>query len=262
MSISVHHPRADLLRYLEGKTKGEQKHELERHLAGCAECREYLSVVKGFNDSLAGLSKEEFTSDEPCVDAWTLVAYEAGKVDEETARHLRAHLVFCDQCAKEFYALRRLSQEESWRALVERLKESVINLAETYGPGALLGLVRVVAEQPALAVRGGEPPKALSKVLELQVDENTYSIELKATERGLACDIAGFRTPVKEPLSISVRSGSGEELLSTESDKFGNVHFDISISAGSPNGMYVFTFSLKNSELQFLLRVPEGEPST
>src|SRR6266568_353287 len=185
MTIAARHPKAELLRYLAGVMEGEEKRALEAHLAGCAECREYVSFVKGFNENLAGLTGEEFTSDEPCPDSWTLVSYEAGKVDEDAARHLRVHLLFCDQCAKEFYALRRVSQEESWRALVERLKASVIDLAKSYGPGSLIGPIRIVAEQPALAGRGGDkPPQAVSKVLEIRTGENTYSIELGTTPEG------------------------------------------------------------------------------
>jgi len=259
MSMLESHPKADLLRYLDGTMEAEEKDALEQHLAGCAECRDYLSFVKGFNQSLGSLSKEEFASDEPCPDSWTLVAYEAGKADEDTARHIRAHLLFCDACAKEFYALRRVSQEEFWRELVERLKEYVIDMAKSYGPGALIGQVRIAAERPAFAVRGGELPEAVSKVLEVQVGENTYSIEIKLTEQGVECDIAGFRTPTKAPLSIWVHTGGGEELISTQSDEFGNSHFSIPTGM-PPDDMYVLTLTLRDTERQFLFRVPGSKP--
>jgi len=259
MGILERHPKDALLRYLDGVMEAEERRTVEEHLAGCTECRDYLSFVRGFNQNLAGLSKEEFTSDEPCPDSWTLASYEAGKVDEETARHLRAHLLFCDACAKEFYALRRVSREESWSELIERLKEFVIDLLKSYGPGALVGAVRIVAEQPAFAVRGGELPEAVSKVLEVHVGENAYSLELKVTEQGVACDVAGFRTPIKAPLSISVHSGSGEELISTQSDEFGNSHFSIPTSP-PPDDMHVFTLTLQGAEQQLLFRVPESKP--
>src|SRR6266852_6561944 len=133
------HPREDFLRFVDGDLGEDEKRNIEKHLASCSECRIYLSSVKTFNEGLGELTEEEFTSEEPCPDSWTLVSYEAGKVDEETARHLRAHLLFCDECQEEFYALRRLSREESWQELVGRLKEFVIDLGKTYGPQALIG---------------------------------------------------------------------------------------------------------------------------
>jgi hypothetical protein len=256
MSILERHPKTDLLRYLDGGTEGEEKHTLEEHLAACAECREYLSFVKGMNQGLDSLSKEELTSDEPCPASWTLVAYQAGKVDEDTARHLRAHLLFCDACAEEFYALRRVSQEESWRELVEQLKEFVIDLAKSYGPAALIGPVRIVAEQPALAARGGDLPEVVSKVLEVQVGGNTYSIELKVTAQGVACDIAGFRTTTRGPLNISVHSKTGEELISTESDEFGNSRF---VVPKAPGNLFLLMLNLQGIEQQVLFRVSDNE---
>ena len=257
MNILERHSKADLVRYLDGTMEAEEKGALEKHLAGCAECREYLSFVRGFNQGLAGLSKEEFASDEPCPDSWTLVAYEAGKVDGETARHLRAHLLFCDACAKEFYALRRGSQEESWRELVERLKEYVIDLAKSYGSGALVGPVRIVAEQPSFAVRGGELLKTISKVIEVRVGENTYSIELAMSPAGSASwDIAGMRASSKTPLNIAVYAGTGEELISAKSDEFGNAQFEIPV-ASLPDDLVVLTLKLEGSEQQLLLRLPK-----
>jgi anti-sigma factor RsiW len=189
MAFLKAHPREELLRFVEGNVGEDEKRNLEKHLASCSECRTYLSSVKSFNEGLGELIEEEFTSQEPCPDSWTLVSYEAGKVDEETARHLRAHLLFCDACAEEFSALRRLSQGESWRELFERMKEYVIDLGRTYGPQALIGSVRVMAEQPVLA-RGSGTLHRISKVLEVSVGENMYSVELAATEDGSA---SGYR---------------------------------------------------------------------
>jgi Putative zinc-finger len=254
------HPREDLLRYLDGEVGDDEKRILEEHLASCKECRDYISMVKGFNRDLASLTEEEFASQEPCPDSWTLVSYEAGKVDEETARHLRTHLLFCDECAEEFYALRRLSREESWQELVERLKEFVVDLGKTYGPQALVGSIRILAEQPAFAVRGGGLPKAVTKVLEVSVGENTYSIEVAMTEDDLAsCDIAGSRTSQKVPLSISVHSETGDELVSAQSDEFGNSRF---VVPSTPDHLLVFTLKLGDAAQSFVLRVPEKQMLT
>lgn len=128
------HPRRDLLRLVEGDVGEDEKRSLEKHLASCSECRTYLSSVEIFNEGLGELTEEEFTSQEPCPDSWTLVSYEADKVDEETARHLRAHLLFCDDCREEFYALRRL-RAPSWTKLVLNLVQGAVELVSISGSG-------------------------------------------------------------------------------------------------------------------------------
>ncbi len=128
------HPREDLLRFVDGDLGEDEKRNLEKHLASCSECRTYLSSVKTFNEGLGELTEEEFTSEEPCPDSWTLVSYEAGKVDEETARHLRAHLLFCNDCGEEFNALRRL-RAPSWTKLVLNLVRGAVEVVSISGSG-------------------------------------------------------------------------------------------------------------------------------
>lgn len=258
MAKPLAHPKGDLIRYLDGELQTEDKRKMEAHLASCTACQQRLSFMREFNDGLAELNAVQLSAQEPCPDAPTLVRYEAGDLDQETAEHLRAHMLFCTACRDDYYTLRRLSRQESWQALLERLKDTVIIFTRSYGRGALVGPVRIVAEQPAFAMRGREPSEAVSKVLEIQVGENIYSTELKGTEEELACDIGGFHTPVRAPLSVSVRSGSGEELISTQSDEFGNCHFVIPTGV-APDESYVFTLTLKDSEKQFLFRVREGK---
>lgn len=261
MTLSKIHPQSDLLRYLDGGLTADEKSAIEKHLASCESCRNYLADVRNFSQNLANLTNEEFTSEEPHPDSWTLVAYEAGQVDEDTARHLRAHLLFCDSCQEEFYALRHMSEQESWREVIEHLKESVIDLAKSLGPNTLVGSVRIVAEQPAIAWRGGGFPKVLSKVLEVPVGENSYSLQVTAPRDGsIVCDIAGVRTPAREPLIASVLSGSKTELLSAQTDNFGNVHFAIPASE-VPEDLLLFKFALRDHLKEFLIRVPKTPES-
>jgi hypothetical protein len=55
---------------------------------------------------------------------------EEGNLDEPTASHVRAHLLFCESCIEEFYCLRRFSRRNSWD-MVEKLWESLIDLGTT-----------------------------------------------------------------------------------------------------------------------------------
>lgn len=252
MALSEIHPRSDLLRYLDGEIAADEKSALEEHLASCESCRNYLANVRDFNKGLGELTEEEFTSTEPHPDSWTLVAYEAAQVDDETARHVRAHLLFCDSCQEEFLALRRVSKQDSWRELIEQLKDFVIDLWDTYGQGILIGPVRIASEHPALAARGDRT--LTSKVLEVPVGDNRYSIELTFTEASLlSCDIAPFRRSVRTPLHVSLRSESGEEVTSTDSDDDGKCHFDTPSPLQS-GALYVLSLNLEDIEQHIAFR--------
>lgn len=256
MALSEIHPRSDLLRYLDGDIAADEKSALEEHLASCESCRNYLAYVRDFNNALGELTGEEFTSTESHPDSWTLVAYEVGQVDDETARHVRAHLLFCDSCQEEFLALHRLSEQDSWRKLIEQLKDFVIDLWETYGEGILIGPVRIASEHPALAARGTRI--LTSKVLEIPVGDNRYSIELTFTEASLlSCDIAPFRRPAPTPLHVSLRSESGEEITSTDSDDDGKCHFDTSSPLQS-GVLYVLSLNLGDVEQHIAFRNTKG----
>jgi anti-sigma factor RsiW len=258
------HDSQDLIGYLDGTLGEPDRIALERHLGTCKECRDQLSFVKEFKAGLAELSEEEFTAQEPCPDSWTLVSHEAGEVDEETARHLRVHLLFCDQCAGEFYALRRARVEGekeaaslSWAALVERLKEHAIDFAKTYGSGASLGPARIIGERPAFALRGpeevGEEP---SKVMEVSAGGNQYSIEVALAKDGaVRCEIAGFETPREAPLDITIRSLEGNELFSAETDDNGNISFILEQRL-VPQDAFVLSLTLDNEESHLIFRLP------
>ena len=59
---------------------------------------------------------------EKCVNSTMLVDYALGRVGERTAKHVRAHLLFCDDCAKEVAVLWRL-REESPRQVLRKLRK-------------------------------------------------------------------------------------------------------------------------------------------
>src|ERR1043166_8718915 len=107
MPIAHPYSRTDLFRYFESRIEETEKPPLERHLAECQPCQKYVAFLRSFADGVSALTEEEFSSQEPCPNSWTLVSYEAGRLDEETARHVRAHLLFCDDCSEKYYALRR-----------------------------------------------------------------------------------------------------------------------------------------------------------
>src|SRR5439155_1086043 len=117
--------------------EGDERRAVEEHLASCGECREYVSFVTGFNEPLTELTEREFASHEGCPDSWTLVSHAKGDVDEETARHLRVHLLFCDDCAEEYYALRGL-RAPAWTKVVLQAAQGALECASLLGSGVLV----------------------------------------------------------------------------------------------------------------------------
>lgn len=256
MGQSELHEPDKLIRYAFGDLPEKEQNTVDQHLRSCTSCQEFVSFVREFNSNLREARPLSRIAEETCPDPSLVVALEANELDKQAAQHVRAHMLFCRDCLEEYFALRRLSRT-FWQEVVEKLKGLVIDLGRTYAPGTLIGSIRIVAEQPALGVRGDKTEKAPSKVLEVSVGENTYSIELAVTEQSsVSFDIAGFRTPVKGPLGISLRSETGGNFFSTQSDEFGNTHFVVP-GASLPDDILLLTLNLKGSEQQLLLRIPE-----
>jgi hypothetical protein len=90
-----------------------------------------------------------------------IIAYEEGKLDAETALHLRSHMLFCDECAETYYLLKRM-RAPSWTEVVieavRSAKEILLKPIEITGLGELV-------PSPVMADRGsGEPDEAHPRV--------------------------------------------------------------------------------------------------
>jgi hypothetical protein len=258
------HDHENLFRYLDGDLTDAEKLEMGSHLKDCRECTEFLSFISGLKSVLKKMTPEQLSPDTPCPDSETLVAFSAGQLDERETQLVRTHAVFCKECLDELALLRQTTEsagirfaEASWPELLERMKQFVIDLGKSYGIGALIGPVQILAEQPALAVRGGGTSTSTSKVLEVSVGENTYSVEVAATNDGsLSFDIAGVAYRVKVPLNISLQTEAGDELISSKTDKFGNGHLAV---PPVPGKFIVIKLDLQGDVRQILLRVPESK---
>lgn len=257
------HEIEKLVRYAEGALPAEERTATDRHLQGCASCREFLSFVEDFNGALRDAKPSQQDPDESCPDSSLIIALEAGELDRQTAEQVRAHLLFCNTCLEEFFLLRRLAREEGeaapFRKQIEKLREFLLDLGRTYGVGALLGPFRIIAETPAFAMRGGTTTDKISKAVEVAIGGNTYGIELAVSSAGVvSCGVAGFRTPVKAPLNLVIRGESGEELVSTRTDNFGNAKCTIP-PGRAPAGLYLLTLELGGGGGQDLLFRVGGE---
>jgi hypothetical protein len=213
-----------------------------------------------FNRGLREIRSEMMVPNEDHPDSSLIVALESGDLDDDTASHVRAHMLFCESCLEDFFCLRRSARGESWD-LVEKLKESLIDLGATYGTGVFRGLAKIITETPALALRGEQRSSGIFKVLEVTIAANQYSIEVRLAEDGsLSFDIAGFRTLVRAPLKIIVESETGEEMASIDSEDSGNAQLTIPHDR-LVSDLYVLTLSFNYIEQHLLFRVSKLYPA-
>jgi hypothetical protein len=144
---------------------GENTSFIETHLADCPPCSKRVMFARKFT----ALAKEQFTRanmpDEPCPDTSDIVALEADGLDEETAQHVRAHLLFCKLCREEYLLLRRLSNEQlEEKALAGKQGGITIDVIpggircrEIFGSGHLVNPIAVAvlgeSEAPSRSIR-------------------------------------------------------------------------------------------------------------
>jgi Putative zinc-finger len=136
------HPHESLIRtHVEGEGSERERQEVDEHLKGCSDCREFLSFAQDFSETAKALAEDEIAADEPHASKSVIIAYEEGKLDAETALHLRAHMLFCDQCAETYYLLKRM-HAPSWTDVVieaaRSAKETLLQVVEITGMGELV----------------------------------------------------------------------------------------------------------------------------
>jgi hypothetical protein len=136
------HPHESLIRtHVEGEGTPREQQEVAEHLKDCSDCREFLSFVQDFSETAKDLAQDEIAADEPHAKKSVIIAYEEGKLDSETALNLRAHMLFCDECAETYYLLKRM-RAPSWTEVVigviQRAKETLLEALEITGMGELI----------------------------------------------------------------------------------------------------------------------------
>jgi len=253
----------ELLRYVFGEIGEDNRTPLEQHVAGCADCRGFISFVRTFNDGLRKAVAARRRSGEPHPETFLIAALEANALDEPTADRVLSHVLFCKSCLDDFLTIRRVMEEQApesipafWEETIERLRSYLVDLTKNYGIGAILGPAVILGEAPTLAVRGAANTSAYSKSIEITVGQNTYSVEISLTEEGrLSIDIAGSRIRETAPAAVVLRADSGEELAATETDNFGNGELAIR-AADAVGGACVLCVAVGGSQEHLLLQIP------
>jgi hypothetical protein len=188
------HPHESLIRtHVEGEGSERERQEVDEHLKGCSDCREFLSFAQDFSETAKDLAGDEIAADEPHASKSVIIAYEEGKLDAETALHLRSHMLFCDQCAEAYYLLKRM-HAPSWTEVVigviQRTKDTLLEALEITGMGELIPV-------PATVTRGaGE---------ELEAGESRIEIAQHVTDSDEEADVLLSIEPAESAGSVRIR---------------------------------------------------------
>lgn len=233
-----------------------------------------------FHRAMKTLTPNNLRPSSPCPDSETMVSYVTGVAPQHVQKRINAHLAFCDACWDDYVALvgadkiaelvRSESTEEKaslpvairdakekWSQLVARAKDTVIDLGRTYGPGAFIGAVKILAEGPAPVVRGAAPSYMSYKVIEVPIDENVYGIEILEKDNDFVFDVAGYKMTKPTVMRLAVQLQSGDELADTETDNYGYASLTLP-KERLPEGEFALTFALGNDLWEMLfLRLPE-----
>lgn len=211
--MPLFHPEVDILRYREGDLDEEKKRSVDKHLQGCAECREYLAFVDEFQAGLQEFSPEELAGTQTCSEPEVIYRYEQGKLEEKSARELRAHMLFCDACTDELYALRRLRRPRSFTQAVILIAKKVLQVVDISGTGELPEL--------ALAVSRGSDEENTSEVVQIEdtvADSETrrtsvIRILIDAAPKGTSARMRLQSDPPQPDWKVSLAPVDGEELM-------------------------------------------------
>jgi hypothetical protein len=157
------HPHESLIRtHVEGEGSERERQEVDEHLKDCTDCQDLLSFVQDLSETGKQLATDEIAADEQHAPKSVIIAYEEGKLDVETALHLRSHMLFCDECAETYYLLKRM-RAPSWTEVVieavRSAKETLLKVVEITGMGELVPVPAVVTRGP-----GGDPQEGQARI--------------------------------------------------------------------------------------------------
>jgi len=154
------HPHESLIRtHVEGEGSERERQEVDEHLKDCTDCQDLLSFVQDLSETGKELAEDEIVADEPHAQKSTIIAYEEGKLDAETALHLRSHMLFCDECAETYYLLKRMRAPSWTEVVIEAIrtaKEFLLKPIEITGMGELIPVPATITRGPSEELEEGQ----------------------------------------------------------------------------------------------------------
>ena len=152
--------------YVDGDASATDRQKAEAHLKECGECRESLAFVRDLSQGIREVADKELAEKEPCPSSGTILDYAEGKLDAETALHVRAHMLFCDRCADSYYAVRRM-RAPSWTDVVieavHSAKETLLRAVEITGVGEIVPLPATATREPGQEAPETQPTIEISQ---------------------------------------------------------------------------------------------------
>lgn len=232
--------------YAAGALSAAERSEVEVHLAGCADCRQWLEECRTVFADLIEVERLE-TSSHPSAERLALYAADASRLPASEREQLGIHLDFCAPCRGELATYSELNQAVRLPAPAlsrpggfSRLRRLLWHPGVAYALAGAAVLILAITQRPGVMLRGGiEPPAIATDALEhvIRLPEQTRS------------SLAAWRIEV-EPEQTAVRLGlkfpyeSGREYVASVVDHDGRTLFQAPVSrAAAEQGFAVIRLS-------------------
>jgi anti-sigma factor RsiW len=206
----------DLLMFVDEALAAPERATVAAHVERCQTCREYVAYVRGLG-ALLREAREVVSPAEPCPDSLTLVRYNDGMLDQDTAQHIRAHLLFCDACFTEMLALeqaddaagvfgveleqyivRRRTEQPALPLAAARTEQLQVPAQVSGPPGAIERLVLMVLYGPSLSPEGhfsldvrlpdGQQLEGRAVVVKLRFDSRVFEVHGRVERNTITID--------------------------------------------------------------------------
>ncbi|HYK91116.1 MAG TPA: zf-HC2 domain-containing protein [Acidobacteriota bacterium] len=197
--------------YVEGAASDRERQEVNEHLKSCGDCKQFLAFVQDFSGAAKDIAESEIAADEPHPSTTAIIDYEEGKLDAETSFHLRAHMLYCDDCAETYYLLKRMrapSRMEVIVGLLRSAKEFLLQPIDVSGMGEF-------RQAPVVVARGeGSPQQTIEVRQRVSAADAAviFSLEPNAGRHAGVTLRAALQPP--QPWTATLRNANGQELVS------------------------------------------------
>ncbi len=201
-----------LTRYAFGDLSGEERAVFEQHLRSCPQCQEFLSFIQDFNSGLREAKPREPLPGEPCPDPALLDALLEDDLDDETAQHVRVHMLFCKACAKDYQALSK-SRPKSAEAIL-RIARGLVHALHVSGVRDWTTSPRAIATRETMRLfvapfrmseRFADPDSGTEITVILGVEGDVRPTRVRVVAE---CE------PVPQGWRVSLLDGERDELVS------------------------------------------------
>jgi Putative zinc-finger len=236
------HEREKLTRYALGGLEGQERESLEQHIHSCAPCQEFLTFLQEFNNGLREAKPQGPLPGEPCPDPVLLDALQDEELDDETAQHVRVHMLYCENCREDYQALEKVRPK-----IIEVVLRAAGSIIEVLRPPETGGWESPLAMVP---VRGEMVPSAPFRMTQPLTDEEDNKSRVTVqVDAGLEPDhvrvlIEGETVQPRWQWKVSLKDSKEEEWVGMPFSES-----PILIASSIPFGLYTLTVRRGENDL-------------